>query len=378
MYKNKPEALDAFPKFEKLVRRITDRKRESIVKPSSAKKLRQVHDYYEGANEATFLSTILPTIIKPSRTGKSGVRGNVRELDEDLHDEAQAQTQVEEKQDPKQYPRGIDATDKKELTVTKGMEADNDGQRLAQDEAEYGIQDYWDDGLGVKIDCEFRRGFLPDINKDTDLAKAMAKVDGMINPKPDITYGVRLNHYPIPSDVTVSAQTDLLLEVVPLLHFPFFIIEGKLDSGSKAEAENQARRGGATLINVARLLLERIGMQEKEIGPDRRTYIFSATLSPGLMDFWVHWAEVRNRAPPIFHMHFLESVATRNTGAASKLRKITHNILDWGCVDRTPEIQDIYNRIFTYEKASEEDRRKQLPMRTPNKKRKVNDGTVFP
>ena len=360
MYKDKPEALERFPNFEKLVRKVIERKRESIVKPSSAKKFRQVHNFYEGANEATkatFLSTILPTIIKESRLVKSRVSDEGNGLKEDLHDEAQIQTQEEEKQDPRQHTRGADATDENGLMANGEMEADSDEQRLAEEEAEYIVQDCWDDGLGVKFDCEFRKSFLHGINKDAELAKAMAKVDGMTNPKPDITYGVRFDYYAIPSDVTVSAYIDFLLEVVPLLHFPFFIIEGKSDSGSKAEAENQARRGGATLINATRILLEKINMQDEGSGPDQRTYIFSATLSPGLMDFWLHWAEVREGHPPIFHMHLLESVATKSTSAVGKLRKITHNILDWGCADRAPKIKDVYNRMFAYERASEEDRR---------------------
>ena len=66
----------------------------------------------------------------------------------------------------------------------------------------------------------------------------MAKVDGMTNPKPDSTYGVHIDHYPILDDVTVSAYIDFLLAIVPILHHAFLIIEGKSDSGSKAEAEN--------------------------------------------------------------------------------------------------------------------------------------------
>lgn len=47
----------------------------------------------------------------------------------------------------------------------------------------------------------------------------MAKVDSMTNPKPDYTYGVRIDQYTIPEYVIVSAYIDFLLEVVSVLHY---------------------------------------------------------------------------------------------------------------------------------------------------------------
>ena len=251
--------------------------------------------------------------------------------------------------------------------------AEQEGEKSGQEHEEYTVESFWDDGLAVKVDSEFRKGFLPTKGKDEELSRAMAKVDGMTNPKPDFTYGLRIDHYPIPDDVTMSAYIDPLLEVVPILHHPFFIIEGKSDSGSKAEAENQACRGGAALINAARQLREKIGARDTEVaGPDEQTYVYSATFIPGLMDIWVHWAEVRPMHRLLFHMHQLDSIALHIHGAPGKLRMIIHNILDWGCVDRSPQIQEVYNQIFEYERTTIGENRRQRAKKTPTKKRRVS------
>ena len=376
---NEEGALQRYPNFEKLVRKTIDRKRESTVHPDSAKKFQQVHQYYQRANEGTFLHNILPIIIKPSRAGKSRVRADALELHEEAQDQIQDQEIPEgQEEGPELQTWKDDTTDTYGQMVGQEGVGSTSGPMPIQEEPEYSIASFWDDGLAVKVDCQFRKSLLPAKEKDEELAKAMAKVDGMTNPKPDYTYGLRIDHYPIPDDVVLSAYIDFLLEVVPLLHHPFFIIEGKSDSGSKAEAENQACRGGATLVNAARQLLERIGARGTEAaGPDDHTFIYSATLSPGLMDIWAHWAEVRTNARPIFHMHQLDSVPLFGAGAVGKLRRIIHNILDWGCVDRSPQIQEVYDQIFAHERANDEERRRQLAEKTPTKKRKGNDKAAW-
>ena len=383
-FQNEEGALQKYPSFEELVQKTITRKRMSFVNPDSAKKFQQVNRYYERANEDTFLFNILPLIIKPGRTVKSRVCADALEL----HQAAQYQIQEErDQEDQEGQEEGAEGHVCKDDAANDtghiyGQVAEQGGGEsglksgLAQEEQELTVESFWEDGLAVKVDCEFRKNFLPTSEKDEELVKAMAKVDGMTNPKPDYTYGLRIDRYPIPDDVTVSFYINFLLEVVPILHHPFFIIEGKSDSGSKAEAENQACRGGAALVNAARQLLERIGARTEATGPDQQTFIYSATLSPGLMDFWVHWAEVREKAKPIFHMHWLDSIPLRGDGALGKLRKITHNILDWGCVDRSRQNEEVYDQIFAYERKMEAER-KQLAEKTPTKKRKGNDKSAW-
>ena len=373
MLQNEPGSLEKYPEFAKHVQHIINRKRESTTNPESAKKFRQVHQYLERANEDTLLQNILPLIIKPSRTVRSRVylesdgRGAARQEEQE-----QGAKQEEERTQEAECTQEQNGMDRPMRNDAEVRVRDAQGSRLCQPqgELEYVVSSFWEDGLLAKMNCEFRKSFLPRHNNDEELAKAMAKVDGMTNPRPDYTYGIRINQYRVPDDVSVSWYTDVLLEIVPILHHPFFIIEGKSDRGSQAEAENQVCRGGATLINAARQLLERIGMpDDSATGPDQRTFVYSATLSPGLMDIWVHWAELRATGGPIFHMHVLESVSLKSPGAVGKLRRITHNILDWGCVDRSPSLRKIYDQIYEYE-------RRQVIVDSSNKRRRVNNDSM--
>ena len=158
-------------------------------------------------------------IIKPGRTVKSRVCADAPVLDDATRYQIQKQKDQEDSEgQEKGAERRVcedDALDDSGGTYGQVVEREGEesgrGPRLAQEQQEYSVESFWDDGLAVKVDCEFRKGFLPAREKDEELARAMAKVDGMTNPKPDYTYGLRIDHYPVPDDVTVSALIDLLL-----------------------------------------------------------------------------------------------------------------------------------------------------------------------
>ena len=229
---NEEGALQKYPDFEKLVYSPINQKRESIVNSYPAKKSQQVHyQYYERANEDAFLQNILPMIIKPCRRVKSRVRADA-ESQEDLEDQ-------EGQRDSFEINMWKDDTTRTHGQVAEQQQEGSDRASVQDQEGpEFSVASFRDDGLTVNVNCQFRKSFLTASQNDEELAKAMAKADGMINTKPDYTYGLRISHYPIPDDMTLSAHTNSLLEVVPTLHHPFFIIEGKSDRGFKAEAEN--------------------------------------------------------------------------------------------------------------------------------------------
>ena len=218
------------------------------------------------------------------------------------------------------------------------------------------VEDFFNSGILAQKGPDFRRTLLPQKpgppEQDRLLAKAMEKYDGMSNPRPDYIYGTLLRKYPIPDDVEISMILEFLLEVVPLVNFPWFLIEGKSYKGSRAEAENQVCRGGAVLINVHRLLLDHIGEAEsiKGSAADDRTFVFSAALCPSVMEFRVHWAEVHEKKNTIFHMHKLASENVGDPMAAAKLRRIIHNILDWGCGERFEGIKKTWDKIYDFER----------------------------
>ena len=53
------------------------------------------------------------------------------------------------------------------------------------------------------------------------------------------------------------------------------------------EAEYQARRRGAMLVNARRQVYELMGDVETKGAADDRTFVFSAIISPNTTEFWV-------------------------------------------------------------------------------------------
>lgn len=72
--------------------------------------------------------------------------------------------------------------------------------------------------------------------------------------KPDFTFGIVANFHPDIDSERFSQRIRAILGVVPYISHPFLIIEGKSNRGSTADAENQALRGGSTLVRARRLL----------------------------------------------------------------------------------------------------------------------------
>ena len=69
-----------------------------------------------------------------------------------------------------------------------------------------------------------------------------------------MVYGLKSEKHSIAVGTEVPPCILNLLEIVTKVRHAFLIIEGKSHAGSAAVAENQARRGGATLVKAARKL----------------------------------------------------------------------------------------------------------------------------
>lgn len=319
------KALNRYPAFKEKVLGVINQDRSSRMKDGSVQKVRDRQEFCDRANEDTFLQILLPLVVKGTYLGKNTKEGEA--LEDFNHRLADCKS-------------------------------DDDRERLK--EAELGVEEFWDDGLRVTVNKEFQKTLLPNAYLDqgfeADIAKALAKVEGMKNPKPDRAYGLDKNKYPVPRGIIVSAETRVLLEIAPLMQDTFFFVEGKGIRGSGAEAENQARRGGATLVNAKRHLHALMQDVETKDSADERTFVFSATMSPQVMDIWVHWAEVTKQDGVIFHMNRLISKSLYDDGGIPQLRIALNNILEWGCNSRNSELQDFYNRLYMHEKTKLEDK----------------------
>ena len=311
-----PKALKKYPEFHDMVLEIVNGGRYSEMKQRSVDRFQHYSHFAEDLNEATFLESLLPLMIKEDRTVKL------------------------EQNDPGGAP----------------LELAGHGDGVMQDSQPghaYGSRDWFDDGVFAVSLQEFREDLLPHLDEhlaDEHLAQMRKKADGMLAPKPRRCYGLLRGWIPVPNDVILDPEIRYLIGVSPSLSHPFFVLEGNSNNGSKIEAQNRVRRGGASLVNAMRLLLAKIGeLPVIHNGVDDRNFVFSATLSPGVMSIWVHWVELENGSAS-FHMNLLKSLAIEDPQHISDSRKILNNIMSWGCDLDKRRIKELREKIYAWQR----------------------------
>ena len=312
MFQDDQKAYDSYPRFKERVDNILHATRRSKVKDEEFQEARDALITYRDDNEDTILNELLPHVIKDRRT-------------------------VPQAQRP------------------PTMASNQLSQSDLTDDDEYQVKSYLSSGLKVISNREFLRTFLPfrdtAFQLDKKLLSAMAKVDGMTNPKPDRTYAVSTSACPFYEDIRIPEDIATFIEIVRGCCHPFCLLEGKSCAGDLSQARNQACRGGTCLVNCARLLRDTIG-EHDVVGADHRTFCFSVTLSPIAIDIWVHWAEVINvdegGTAVRFHMNQVASKAINDRESFGHLRRMLHNILDWGLGERLEELKALSGRIVAF------------------------------
>lgn len=328
MYQRDHQAFAKYPEFQEQARAIVGKNRDSPVNDSSVQKLQEKWEYFESDNEDTLIDNLLPCIIKDTRSvppqDKAGTSDGASEAGPQHPSEKAGEASVP----------GADETYPDAIVK----------------------RDFWDDGIIRKRNCNFLESFLP---IDEDLTKALAKAEGLTNPRPDCIYGLNTNKYPPrPKGVKTSAETQRIRGIVQNMYDPALVIEGKSARGEEGEAVNQACRDGAALVNAARLLRERIGDPDVE-GADRRTFVYTAAMGSRDMEVFVNWAEVlpadaEGDKVVLYHMNQLNIHSYSREGFLQENRDIFHNILDWASVSRHQERIELYGRVFDWEKQQKE------------------------
>ena len=336
------QALGKYPRFKEMIFDIVSSERHSEMKPKSVKRIEKISPVLEEANEATFMNNLLPLIIKKERIagrkndGSTSLSGNMSE-DEDL------------------------------------VEVPNPEPGFV-----YRSRDWFDDGVYAVTDHDFRKDLLPHGYVDEQVAQMLKKDDNMLTPRPDRCYGLLRNWIPVPSDIQLSSEIRKYIEPCPNLSHPFFLIEGKSNKGDKFGMQLQARRGGASLVNAMRQLLTKI--KEPLVtgsGVDDRNFVFSATMFPGLIDIWVHWAELEN-GQAIFHMSAIKTFATKDPDHMRQARKLLNNIMTWGLDLKARRLSELHEKIYTWqrketarlvEELAEENRKKEAAKQEKEKQK---------
>lgn len=300
--------LPSFTSFRAKVMAVIDADRGSTMKPGSVKKLQRKAEEAVFKNEDELLLDILPTVIKNTR--------------------------LVQRADPNDLCNSITT-----------------------------VEDYEDSGLKLSINNEFRRNCLPNafvgLGYDDKIARSLAKKQGVKNPKPDRAYGLDPDKYALPRGQQLCASTHELLDVAPNNRDVFFVIEGKSSNGDMGTAALQCLRGTTALVASQRTLLMQTGQLGADgggEGPDDDTFVYGCTMDAATMQFWVTFACVEAAAAGSKDTgYYMEHIATKayqdGAEAPAMMRRICHNILDWGVQARQATLQKRWVAIYTYDLA---------------------------
>lgn len=303
-----------------------------------------------------FHREIITLLITPRRSPKSGKS----ELAEQLAEWLQKYYTLPESQLMAQFVSRLVPLQRVPIPeIMNQSEVNETGEPQA-----YIVKQFSDDGLMVLTDQLFARDFLPcwHAEERKKIQKAMMKVPGMTTPKPDVVYGLWSNLHPTYGEEKKSFCTRAVIGVAYNMTHPFFLIEGKRDGGSLVEAENQACRGGACLVNARRILDARGGKKD-QLGFDRDSFAFSMTLDYNIAVIWLHWCEIRlkteNESDSLkansencceyFHMDRLQEFYIRRASEITDLISVINNILDWGCLQRKGEVERVLHDVWVRE-----------------------------
>ncbi|KAL9629674.1 MAG: hypothetical protein Q9164_006776 [Protoblastenia rupestris] len=198
----------------------------------------------------------------------------------------------------------------------------------------------FDDKLRFQDDSLFPKFVLPKLESKVE------KVLGLTLPKPDYVYGFQRPQFPNPNP-KLNATAEALINLVSNLEHIFFAVENKGCEGSIEDAENQAMRTGAAMVN-ARMMLNDMAQPDtyqRPAGADEESFHFTCAWIPTLAEIFVHWHELREDGASIYHMNKVGSYLMERDKELVMFRKHVHNILDWGILDNLPAVKQVVKAI---------------------------------
>ncbi len=315
-------AFDRYPAFKEMTFDVVSRERNSIMAPRSAKKIQEYQKENALANEKEYFSGIHRMVIKDERL----VPG--------------------QKPKPSKAAQDEDKDDGEQIDAEFSQERDD----TLQTDVEPACLAFKHSGMDKTQDQVFIEGLLPILEKNF----------GLLTPKPDFVFGFKIDMFPSELTPRLSNGVLQLIRVAPGIEHPFFVIEGKGSSGPIEEAENQAIRSGAALVNARRLLQQKVlGVSQTETrAPDLASWVFSCAWVPRMAEIFVNWLEFNPNGEPYYHMNLIETYVMNREGEIQAFRRAIHNILDWGLQPaRKQALDELLVGIAAAEEAAKEEKR---------------------
>ena len=213
-----------------IINHILDDPRGSAMKPESAQRIVNRQLYYNNSNEDTILTELLPLICKKDYMKEMGLK-------------------------------------------TRGD--DQSGEAANQ----YILEEWFDTGIATASNCNLLDAYMPskydDMIFQKQLKDRLKKDDKITTPRPDRCLVIRSDKFAAGEGKVLDINIREAIGICPAMDHPFMIIEGKSNMGDLGQAENQARRGGAVLVNAHRALRNTAEQSTNKAGADIHTIVFS-------------------------------------------------------------------------------------------------------
>ncbi|KAL9583497.1 MAG: hypothetical protein Q9212_002668 [Teloschistes hypoglaucus] len=340
LFQEDESSMKRYPEVLQAAKAVINKPRDSFPHDEDIELFKAKLETYRNANEDTLLNQVLPFFFKETRWIPA------------CRSEAKDSTVL----------RNVIIQEPEEHSTTDKSQADLEA--LARVAALEGSEErvsvsFFRSGMIEITNRDYSRTlpfFNDDALLDKDLNNLMAKDAHLINPRPDRAYGVNPKVITWPDGFILPTNVQLLMEIVRSCFHVFLILEGKSSGGKILEARNQVCRGGAIGINTERHLRKELGMPEKT-GPDLETLMFSVVVTDQTLEVWVHWAEVLAPDPkhpekhlprPKYHMNCVFVNALAEAGALGRIRRVLHNIMDWGVGERLEKLAPVHEAIVEY------------------------------
>ncbi|KAL8869492.1 MAG: hypothetical protein Q9174_004233 [Haloplaca sp. 1 TL-2023] len=202
---------------------------------------------------------------------------------------------------------------------------------------------HWtDDGLATIPSQPFLEGTVSDLILTKEERKQLEKhIPRLMKPKPDLCFGLHESLF-TRAEVTRLSPAEKWVCIQEGLFFPFALMEFKGADGTLADAEDQALRGGSTLVDAARQFHHLAGGLDLESpGADAENIVFSVCMTTCIANIHIHWRLIEDSDYQGYHMNKVRSYDLSDEEQLKKLRRGVENIMTWGLFERKDRIKNM-------------------------------------
>ncbi|KAL8880263.1 MAG: hypothetical protein Q9198_002295 [Flavoplaca austrocitrina] len=179
----------------------------------------------------------------------------------------------------------------------------------------------------------------------------------MTTPKPDYLYGLNRPELSAPPpDILLSVGLDALLDIAGVRNV-FLVWENKSGGGDLIKCGNDALKDSSALILAHRKVNALKGRASKP-GIDKDTYMYTAINDNHRIEYYVAYAWMPEKLDRvefcmemIGYQDFTHDEDMQAHTILTSVRKVLHNIIEWGSVKRIPELQNFYQELYAAERA---------------------------